>query len=399
MKNSTLLLLSCLLLFNPLFGRDASQQIYSNSGDISAPVNNAFISNAGLIVESGTWKVINLSDYPGIKPQSTIRNAKLPSLNSNQILVFSNHGNHVARLTLAGAGDYYEVSLAEVFNSYGELIYEIESPGFSEAVITDFGRMIGLKRNINIAEKSEILFFNESGDLLRREKFPFLNQVKIDKHGYGIGAISGKRGLVIFNMEGQELLQLGQCQWFDLYIAKSKPPGDYYSISCVYSNGNNIGYYTNIGEEINWDNTFGSEIFRDIKVRNHGKKIEIAAISKHNLYHINARSGEILWEHKVQAPVSLTSCDISGRADVFIAWGWEIDEGRSVPQNQRHVRGGFSLAEKEYLRKDFVTHSEDLSYTLWNVFTPKVEFIRNGLMIQTRNEVRFLQLNNGGFQR
>ena len=386
MKYLSFLIISCLLIINPLFGSESSKQIGS-SGDISS----AIFTGSGLIVEQETSaNSIDLGGAPGII---------LPETDSSQRLIFSDNGENIARLSFSGSGDYFEVSLVEVFRSNGELLYRIEKPGLSEAVLADNGRMIGLKRNINIADRSELSFFDEKGTLIRRVNFPVLNQVKIGDHGGGIGAISGKRGLVIFNLEGEELVQLGQCQWFDLSMEKSKSSSNSYSIACAYTDGNKIGVYSNIGGEIKWEKPFGDEIFRDVKVFSSGNKIEIAGISKHNLYLIDARSGETIWQYKVESPVSLTSCDIFGIDKTQIAWGWEIDEGRSVPQNLRHVRGGFSLAAKESAGKDYAIYNEELNYSLWNVFTPEVEFTHSGLLIQTRNEVRFLQLNMGGNQR
>ena len=399
MKNYIYLLIACLLFTSPLMGNETSQQVYSNENGKAVSIDNAVTYSSGFIIVSNVWDVVELNLFAGQAQKLTTVTPKLPAIRSNQRLIVSANGNYLGRLTFVGAGDYIEVSLAEVFIIDGKPVYRVESPGFSEAVLSNRGKLVGLRRNINIADKSELLFFDEQGVLVHKEKFPFLNQVKISNSGAGVGAVSGKNGLVIYNMSGEELAQLGHCQWFDLSVDKYEFPNDKPQIFCAYTNGSKIGFYTNIGQEIFWEEPYGQEVFRDVKVWKTGKNIEITAVSKHNLYNIAGETGEVIWDYKVESPVSFTSCDIYSTTDKYIAWGWEIDEGRAVPQNQRHVRGGFSLAAKEYLKKDFTIRSEDMNYNLWNVFTPKVEFTRGGLMIQSRSEVRFLQLNEGGSQR
>ena len=241
MKYLSFLLISSLLIITPLLGEESSRQIYS-SGDISSAIS----TGQGLIIEQETS-----AEYVA---QSGIRGVNLPDINANQRLIFSDRGNFIARLSFIGSGDYIELSLIEVFRANGELLYRIEKPGLSEALISNTGRLIGLKRNLNIAASSELSFFDDKGSVIRKMNFPILDQVKISKNGEGVGAVSGENGLSIFNLEGEELVRPGHCQWFDLSVSKNKSSGNY-SIVCAYTAGNNIAVYSNVGGETKWEKT------------------------------------------------------------------------------------------------------------------------------------------------
>jgi hypothetical protein len=111
------------------------------------------------------------------------------------------------------------------------------------------------------------------------------------------------------------------------------------------------------------------------------------------LYHLSAKNGEVVWQQLIEAPVSLTSCDITSRnGKIQFAWGWEIDNGREVSPEMRHNAGGFSWANKD-ASSGFSVNSEKLAYSAWNVFTPKVEFTSKGLLIQTMDQVLLMNLS------
>lgn len=391
MKFLALVFTSVLLTAGMTIAQSESVVLYKGSGDIAAAVLTA---NGLLVEEEVQAELVDLQELGFERLRG-----KLPLTEENQRLVFSDSGLLVLRMTHQGSGDYIEAARAEIFDSKGSFLFDLEGPGFSDAVVSNQGHIVGIKRNINIALESELLFFNTKGELIRRIPLPAVTEVKISSSSSGVGAISGLRGLVLYTIEGVELVELGPCQWFDFNIDESERARNYIRITCAYTNGDKIGFYTNGKPQVRWEKSFGEEVFRDISIRV-GETTDIVAASKHNLYFIDGYSGEVKWKHRVEPPVSFTSCDIhpGGIADTYIAWGWEMDEGRSVPPELRHVKGGYSLAVRKFGGSEFSVNSEELSYSAWNVFTPGVEFCQHGLLIQTRDEVRLLSFSEGGWK-
>jgi hypothetical protein len=126
--------------------------------------------------------------------------------------VFSNDGNYILRLTYEGGGDFITVSSAELFDlSEGTCRLKLEAPGFSEALISNRGEILGINRNLNIAEQSSLKLYNISGALVNEVPLPLITQVKIGGEDKVIGAISGKSGLALYSWEGIKIAQLTDC--------------------------------------------------------------------------------------------------------------------------------------------------------------------------------------------
>jgi len=383
-KQITLTLLFALTQF--AFAQTASQVLHRGSGDISGAV----LSAGGLIVSQETSvEIIDTRDAGLANYHGT-----LPPLQENQRVVFSPMGRNAMIINYEGAGDYYTAQKAEIIDvGTDESIKTLNSPGFSDVVLDRSWGFVGIDRNINISDKSTLLFFDETNSLTKTVGFPSVTTVK---RNYGlIGAISGSRGLVFFDNLGKELREFGPCQQFDFTGSSYGGNEDNFNLICAYTNGNKIGHYSKLtGAE--WENEYGTEVFRDIKMSfSYKKEMLITAVSKHELYLIDGNDGSIIWQQTAAPKVSFTSCDISGdgSAGQSIAWGWEIDEGREVHYTQRHTKGGYSIASRGYGRSEFTVISEELEYSTWNVFTPDVKFTQQGILIQTMDEVRYLQLN------
>jgi hypothetical protein len=160
--------------------------------------------------------------------------------------------------------------------------------------------------------------------------------------------------------------------------------------NCAYTSGNQIGYYSSNKNE-KWVKNFGEEIFRDIAL----VKGQILAVSRHNLYLIASASGETIWNQKTENPTSFTACDLAFRnGRLCLAWGTEIDRGREVSADTRHIEGGYTLAI-EGQGGGFHQQNGKLNYLRWNIFTPEVKFVPQGLLIQTMDEVKLQQIPEG----
>ncbi|MBC8276601.1 MAG: hypothetical protein H8E46_00085 [FCB group bacterium] len=369
-----LTLLSALTL--SAFAQTGSQVLYRGTGDITGAV----LTENGLIIGKETTAEIVATDIFGSPPRSEI---PLPA--ENQRVFFSPNGRFAVLADYTGQGDYFEIPQFRVTElASGNEIVITGVPGLSGIFVSDRGTVIGVIRNINLADKSELLFYSAEGILLKTIPFPAVTQVKFSPDGGFAGAISGSRGLVIFTATGEEVIELGPCQWFDLAASAD-------GIACAYSNGSSIGVFNQGNSSGRWENQFGTEIFRDVAVSHNA--MEIIAVSKHHLYYLDG-SGGIIREVHLDAPRSFTTCalgeNISGRK--FAAYGWETDAGRSVHYTQRHTHGGFTLIENP--GADGAQEiTEELNYANWNVFTPDVKFSSRGLLIQTMDEIRYLQLN------
>ena len=374
---------------------DNSIQLY-RSGDM---IFDARLFHTGLLVEYETTAVLADVRSFGVSQAYGL----MPPVESHQRIVFSPHGSYAMLLSYTGAGDYYYTEWAEILTLMnGKFLKTFQNPGFNDAIISDDGIVVGIFRNINIAEQSKLLFFEKTGTLLQEVSLPIITEVKSDLGIIGVN--SGVRGLVFYNNDGRELLNLGTCQVFDFAgfaPFKDRPmegenpgmPADYYHLNCVYSNGKTIGYFNAKNPDKRWEKSFGEEIIRHLDL--HSSSGNFIAASKHVLYYINGVTGELIWSHEVKAPVSITSISINRASgvDIYIAYGWEIDEGRSVGPMERHNKGGYTVVLREYGRSQFKTLlKEDLKYSNWNIFTPKVKFTYQGLLIQTMDEVRILKM-------
>ena len=366
--------------------QSGSVVLHRGPGDIS----QAQLSAGGLIVNQETSAEIIDTRDAGLANY----HAALPQLQENQRVVFSPTGRNAMIVTFEGAGDYYTAQTAEIYDvGTGEYTKTLETPGFSEAVLGHTWGFTGINRNINISDKAQLLFFDKSSSLTATVDFPSVTTVKRE---FGItGAISGSRGLVFFDNFGKELKEFGPCQFFDFRGSSyGGEEGTFYLI-CSHTDGNKIGHYNSMtGAE--WQNEYGSEVFRDVSMSySYKKEMLITAVSKHELYVIDGSNGEIVWRQTAGPKVSFTSCAMgsNGSDGQSIAWGWEIDEGREVHYSQRHTRGGYSIASRGYGKSQFTVTSEELEYSNWNVFTPSVEFSPYGLFVQTMDEVRYVKLN------
>jgi hypothetical protein len=383
--NKIISFVTIFLLTTLVFAGGKPQLLYQSAGDIS----QAILSNNGLVIERETSSEI--ADMRSLGLAQTF--VPMPALNSDQRIVFSPNGLYALLLTFTGCGDYLEVVRAEKYSlESGRLIKIWDKPGFTDAVVSDAGNVVGILRNINIPEMSALKFYSINGELLKTVTFPSALAVKFAQNGQMLGALSGERGLVLFNSEGKEFADLGPCQWFNLVVEKSSTGSDADEyVKCVYSNGAQIALFSERNPNVHWRKNLGGEIFRDVAVDN--LTGYVIAISKHNLYHLSAKNGEVVWQQLIEAPVSLTSCDITSRnGKIQFAWGWEIDNGREVSPEMRHNAGGFSWANKD-ASSGFSVNSEKLAYSAWNVFTPKVEFTSKGLLIQTMDQVLLMNLS------
>ena len=343
---------------------ETSQLLYTDSGSIAA----AHISADRLIVQK-----LNAADIVG--------EGYLQSPTSNQQSVFSPDGSYQLVMTFVGSGDYYEVSQAALYRvADGTVAASLNRPGFSDAVISDQGNIVGIMRNINIAEKSRLLFLSPEGKLLKAVDFPMVTQVRFA--GDVIGALSGERGLVFFNRRGDEMGSLGKCQWFD----HSSAGGE---LVCAATDGNMIKYFS--GSGVSWEKEFGSDIFRAVAVDIESGSI--AAVSRKHLYVIDWK-GHILHTESTPPGVNYTSCDINNDGNTtYAAWGWEYDTGRGVAYDKRHTDGGYTIYYFDS-GDNSGSFSEDLSYSRWNVFTPSVTIHGGDLIIQTMDEIRSLSLSS-----
>jgi len=373
-KSITLILLCALTQF--AFAQTGSQVLYRGSGDITG----AILTEGGLIIGMETTAEIVATDVFGSASRSEI---PLPA--ENQRVFFSPNGRFAVLADYTGQGDYFEIPQFRVTElASGNEIVITGAPGLSGLFVSDRGTVIGVIRNINIADKSELLFYSAEGILLKTLPFPAVTQVKFSPDGGFAGAISGSRGLVIFTATGEEVIELGPCQWFDIAVSGN-------AVTCAYSNGSSIGVFNQGNSSVNWKKQFGSEIFRDIAVNDDGSNI--IAVTKHSLYYLDG-SGGIIREVRLDAPRSFTTCALGENAagPKFAAYGWETDAGRSVHYSQRHTQGGFTMIENPGADGAQEITGE-LNYANWNVFTPDVKFTGRGLLIQTMDEIRYLQLN------
>ena len=381
--------------------QNGSQTLLRNAGDIIG----AYINESGLIAQKEA--AVEIIDLKKLGLKGSVLGG-LPELRPDQRIVFSGEGYYAAVMTMAPSGDYYEIPEFSIVNvkvsgSEGREIWKDYRdltvsgvPGLTDIIVSDRGNFIGIKRNINIAENSELLFYNRKGELSSTVHFPAVTQVKFNSDGKIAGAISGSRGLVLFTGEGGEIVELGACQWFDLtYEAVGGDiPGAPIAVKCTYTNGSSIGLYSQENPKIQWEKSFGEEVFRDVSVSWYNG--DILAVSKHNLYHINGATGLVIWERHLDAPHAFTTCALNKSSANYynLAYGWESDAGRNVDYSQRHIKGGFSLIKK-HNEASLTEYNEDLNYSNWNVFTPEVKFWREGLLIQTMDEIRYLKLNQG----
>jgi|GEM_PF-1579999 len=385
-----------------VFAQSGSQVIYRGSGDITG----AFLNESGLIAQKES--AAELTDLSKLGLAKYPLEGGIPSISASQRLTFSADGYYAAVVNYLPAGDYIEIPQFTIYfvKASGPLgrqtwknykpLTVTGVPGLTDVVVSDRGNFIGLIRNINIAEASQMLFYNATGELLKTVDFPAVTEVKFNEDGRLVGAISGVRGLVLFTSAGEEIVELGPCQWFDLtYIPiEGDVPSSPIATKCVYTNGNIISLYSELDPKVQWSKAFGEEIFRDVAITWYNA--DILAVSKHNLYHIDGATGEILFERHLGAPKAITTCALEKHStdNLKIAYGWEIDNGREVDYTQRHIQGGFSYI-KNPTSPEFIEHSENLNYSNWNVFTPEVKFWREGLLIQTMDEIRYLKLNEG----
>ena len=370
-----------LLTMQFAFGQSSSIILHRSSGDIA----HAYFNDSGLIVQQELTAEIVDTRY--LQLSSSLGEIPQPAV--NQRLVFSPMGKYSALLSYQGQGDYFDIPEFQVVEvASGNSITVQGVPGLSDVFLSDQGNILGVKRNINIAEKSELFFYSPQGELLQTLPFPAVTQVRFQENSDIIGAISGARGLVLFTAEGEEIAELGSCNWFDL-------AGENGKIYCAFTYGREVGLFDADKPEQVWKKGIGLPAFRDVSVSNVGN---VLGITKYEAFYLNGETGDVLFRRKVESPKFLTSCDLLQKPDgkAFIALGWEIDNGREVQYSQRHTNGGITLL-KNPTAADFSEYTEELDYSNWNVFTPNVKFYhpRDLLLIQSMDEIRYLNLTQG----
>ena len=371
-----------LLLMHFAFGQNSSIILHRSSGDIS----HAYFNDSGLIVQQEL--TAEMVDTRYLQLSSSLGEIPQP-VSTNQRLAFSPLGKFSALITYQGQGDYFDIPEFQVVEvASGNSITIQGAPGLSDVFLSDQGNIIGVKRNINIAEKSEIFFYSPQGELMISLPFPAVTQVHFQENTNILGAISGIRGLVLFTAEGEEIAELGPCNWFDL-------AGDDGKIFCAFTHGREIGFFDADKPEQVWSKEMGLPAFRDVAVSNAG---HVLAVTKYEVYYLNGETGEMIYRRKIDSSKFLTSCDLMQKPDgeSFLALGWEIDNGREVHYSQRHTNGGITLL-KNPNTAGFSEYTEELDYSNWNVFTPNVKFYhpRDLLLIQTMDEIRYLNLTQG----
>ncbi len=305
---------------------------------------------------------------------------------SNQGLVASGDGKFFGITTFSEntPSGFLGAEKFELFSVNGAKLWQLTHPPVADFYISNKANWIVGIASGGDGPESYLIFYNHAGDSITSIKVGFLQGIFFSTNGMSVFVNSAKEGLVALSpvkdttTKTLEKTSFGPCDNF-----ATSASGEYVA---TFTEGDLNFFYQ--GKPVG---NFSKEDFlvRRMSFSPDGKYLSV--IDKKSLFLFETETGKLLWEHLLDKPeLSFISLDVTSHADRIIA-GVDFDKGNKENPEDRHTRGFIYLLDKS----GKTVWTKELSYKLWGVNFPKVQFSPDGtkFSVLTREKIYLFKSN------
>ncbi len=257
-----------------------------------------------------------------------------------------------------GNTEFIPITRLILQNKNGEIIYEKNNFSHTLVDIANNGAIVGIDFDGPISGRAILNFYDTKGVKLATTPVGFLLERCFSAESNIYCVNDGVNGLRVFRLNGQELYNLGKCNWFAVsrdgkMIALAQD-----TEIILFEHGNKVGKIP-----------VSSPFIRQIKFSADGSLLSY--IDRKNIYLNSVQESKMIFHYQEQNPkFNLISFDIAPDNSAIIL-GLAEDKGRGVPN--RHTRGFVYLFDTN----GKLQWKEEIKYSKWNVFVPEVSFTSN----------------------
>jgi outer membrane protein assembly factor BamB len=295
-------------------------------------------------------------------------------LEPDQALVTSDDGEYFGITTYSkqASPGLLAAEKFELYASDGSKLFEIQKPGVSGFFISPGARTIVGISGGEGEPQSQVNFYGSNGNQLSTTRIKSPQGAGFSPDGKRVLINSAQDGLLLFESGGRLIAKLGPCDRF----AVSSDGGFVATASGKNTRLHEVG---KTGRELR---PAGSPV-RSLCFSPDGKYLGL--IDKTDLYLFEVETTKLLWQHTLEQPgLSFVSLDLSDSGVRTIA-GLDLDEGGSVPAEERHTKGLTYLFDKQ---GELIWQTE-VTYQRWGAMFPLVKISADGsrFSIATREKV------------
>jgi hypothetical protein len=299
-------------------------------------------------------------------------------LRGNELINFPPGGGQVIGITRYN--DHSPSTLKPVaFDLYdlaGNRLYRIKTPDFSSVVVSPTGNAIVGLEGVEGLSESVLHFYDNQGRNVASSSVEYFQGGRFSADGSIFAFATAKDGILAYTADGTPSAGYGTGSIYDLSADGGVVSVWHEETLRVYAAGKRL-------TSVKTDN-----IVRVIDVSASGKYCGWAGPHHAVVYAVGSDTA-ICEVTPSTRQGNYRSLAIGDDRNCF-AVGVDIDEGKNLPSEKRHVRG-YAVV---YDFSGRLIVQKDVSYERWNARVPLVRFVEGGaaLAVITREETHFLQL-------
>ena len=254
-----------------------------------------------------------------------------------------------------GNSEYIPINRFILKNKSGETIYEKTQLKHTLIDISNNGEIVGIDYDGPISGKAGLHFYNTEGVEIGTNSVGFLLERCFSTKSNVYCINDGNSGLRVFKLNGEELYNLGKCNWFSVsfdgnYIAVTQD-----TVIILFEQDNQISRIP-----------LSSPFIRQIKFSEDGSLL--GYIDRKSIYLYSILEQKIIFQYNEKNnKLKFTSFDITSDNSAIIL-GLAEDKGRGMPD--RHTRGYvyfFDMSGELHWKGE-------IRFNKWNAYIPRVSF-------------------------
>lgn len=293
-----------------------------------------------------------LASQPEFAPQM-VRTTKI---SKERDRVFSKNKEFQGLIELStGNPEFIPIDRFVLKDHEGRTIYEKADFGHTLVDISNQGSVVGIDFDGPMSGHAKLHFYNEKGEKTGERSVGFLRDRCFTADGKRYCVNDGGRGLRMFDASGQEIHELGPCNWF-----------------AASFDGNSVAMTTDnelILLEAGLEMAripLQTPFIRDMRFSSDGALL--GYLDNKNLHLLDVQTGENVFTYREsEKRLKIVSFDIASDNSALIT-GCSEDKGRGKPG--RHEKGFIYLFDME----GNLRWKEEVTFDKWNIHIPKVNF-------------------------
>jgi len=264
----------------------------------------------------------------------------------------------------------------ELYDLAGNRLYSIKKPDFSSAVVSPTGKTIVGIDGAEGLPQSVLRFCDEHGKEISAITVEYFQGGRFSADGSVFVFATAQEGILAYSATGKALAGYGPGSVYDLSADGSVFTVGHDEVIRVYSGSKRIATVET------------DETVRVVAVSPRGSYWGWIGAGRAMVYATGTDTA--LCEIRLSTPGENFRSLVIGADGLYFAIGVDIDGGRELPQEKRHLRGRAVV----YDLSGRVIAQKEVSYDSWNAKTPAVRSTRGGrtLAVITREEVYFMEL-------